>query len=97
VHGFVFERKSIICPDKRILYFTPTQVAIVKVLMMRHGRSVSKSDIADLVWGRQIGWNLINVNLHRIRKYIDGLSPAPFRIGTLHGIGFRLFLPKDVV
>lgn len=74
------------------MYFPPAQVGIIKVLMLRRERVVSKADIADLVWGRQISSNLIAVNVSHIRGYVNKMESPPFRISTLRNAGYRLTL-----
>ncbi|WP_409340879.1 response regulator transcription factor [Paenibacillus sp. MBLB4367] len=69
---------------------TPTELAMIKLLMEHEGKSVSRDDILDKVWGRHYVGDLkiVDVNIRRIRKKIENDSSCPAFIETVWGYGY---------
>jgi two-component system OmpR family response regulator len=70
---------------------TPRQMAVLEVLMRRHGDTVSKREILDAVWDMAFDGapNIVEVYVRHLRKRID----EPFglaSIETVRGAGYRL-------
>jgi len=72
------------------IVLTPTEFAIVKLLMESSNRSVSRDDILDQVWGRHFvgDFKIVDVNIRRIRQKIEDQPSAPKYIGTVWGYGY---------
>ena len=76
---------------------TPTEFALLRVLLRAQGKSLARSELIDAVWGEETdhetsGRAVDNVVLRLRRKL-----PTPEMIETVRGIGFRLVLHDDVV
>jgi DNA-binding response OmpR family regulator len=76
---------------------TPTEFALLRVLLRAQGKSLARSELIDAVWGDETdnetsGRAVDNVVLRLRRKL-----PSPEMIETVRGIGFRLVLNDDLV
>lgn len=74
----------------RELDVTPTEYAILKLLVEKSGASVSRDEILNVVWGRHYMGDLkiVDVNIRRIRKKIEDDSSSPVYIETVWGYGY---------
>lgn len=72
------------------LELTPREYALVELLMLRHGRVVSKSQIQDQLaeWEDGLSDAAIEVLVHRLRKKLDLVSGI--EVKTLRGFGYLL-------
>jgi DNA-binding response OmpR family regulator len=70
---------------------TPTQYAILEVLMRNPGEVVTRTRLAERVWDQasEVLDNLIDVHMSHLRKGVDRGPTAPL-IHTVRGIGYRL-------
>jgi DNA-binding response OmpR family regulator len=70
---------------------TPTQYAILEMLMRSPGEVVSRTRLAEHVWDQasDVLDNLIDVHISHLRKGVDRGTAAPL-IHTVRGIGYRL-------
>ena len=70
---------------------TPTQYAILEVLMRNPGEVVTRTRLAERVWDQasEVLDNLIDVHMSHLRKGVDR-GPTPPLIHTVRGIGYRL-------
>lgn len=69
---------------------TPTELAILELLMRRSPTVVHRRSIALHVWDEEaqaVGSNTIDVHLARLRAK---LAPSHVRIATVRGVGYRL-------
>ncbi|WKD60102.1 KDP operon transcriptional regulatory protein KdpE [Corynebacterium ciconiae DSM 44920] len=73
---------------------TPTQWAIVDVLLAHRGRLVSKLDLLHAVWGENYNkeMNYLRVYISQLRQKIEPNSAEPRYILTEPGAGYRLML-----
>ncbi|MFF2093317.1 response regulator transcription factor [Paenibacillus sp. NPDC058174] len=73
------------------IVLTPTEWTLVKLLMERQGRNVSRDDILTEVWGRYYVGDLkvVDVNIRRIRQKIEDNPSEPVFIETVWGLGYR--------
>ncbi|GGG78514.1 response regulator transcription factor [Paenibacillus radicis (ex Gao et al. 2016)] len=73
------------------IILTPTEWTLVKLLMERQGRNVSRDDILTEVWGRYYVGDLkvVDVNIRRIRQKIEDNPSEPVFIETVWGLGYR--------
>ncbi|AJY74335.1 response regulator transcription factor [Paenibacillus beijingensis] len=70
---------------------TPTEWALVKLLMERSGESVSRDVILSEVWGRFYVGDLkvVDVNIRRIRQKLESNPSDPRYLETVWGFGYR--------
>ncbi|NIK77986.1 DNA-binding response OmpR family regulator [Paenibacillus castaneae] len=73
------------------IILTPTEWALVRLLMERVGESVSRDHILTEVWGRYYVGDLkvVDVNIRRIRQKIEKNPSDPSFIETVWGYGYR--------
>lgn len=85
----ITERK--LWKDGREIILTPTEWALVRLLMERVGESVSRDRILTEVWGRYYVGDLkvVDVNIRRIRQKIEKNPSVPAFIETVWGYGYR--------
>ena len=83
--------------DKRKLYkngieieLTPTEFSIVKYLMVNAKKSLSRDQILSEVWGSNYlyDFNIVDVNIRRIRNKIEDDPSKPKYIQTVWGYGY---------
>ncbi|MFF2480121.1 response regulator transcription factor [Paenibacillus sp. NPDC058071] len=73
------------------IVLTPTEWTLVRLLMEREGKNVSRDDILTEVWGRYYVGDLkvVDVNIRRIRQKIESNPSEPAFIETVWGLGYR--------
>ena len=72
------------------LKLTPTGFRILQVLMTASPRVVSKSEIEDKVWGRNIpDSDALRTHVHTLRQQLDKPFAAPMLL-TVAGVGYQL-------
>ncbi|MGG4036249.1 response regulator transcription factor [Paenibacillus cisolokensis] len=73
------------------IVLTPTEWALVKLLMERGGESVGRDEILSKVWGRYFVGDLkiVDVNIRRIRQKLEDVPSEPVYIETIWGFGYR--------
>jgi DNA-binding response OmpR family regulator len=71
---------------------TPTEFAIMKLLMNSPGKAFSRNEIMNSVWGQNYFGDLKTVDVHirRIREKLEEAPSSPRWIETVWGIGYRL-------
>jgi two-component system OmpR family response regulator len=71
----------------RELDLTPKEAIVLKTLMSRAGRVVSKRQIMDQVpdWGDESSENAVEIVVHRVRKKLENANVA---INTVRGFGY---------
>ena len=82
--------------NDQAIALTPTEFALLRVLLRAQGKSMARSELIDAVWGEDTdnetsGRAVDNVVLRLRRKL-----PNPEMIETVRGIGFRLVLNDDL-
>lgn len=75
----------------REIVLTPTEWALVRLLMESEGKSVSRDHILTEVWGRYYVGDLkvVDVNIRRIRQKLEHNPSEPAFIETVWGFGYR--------
>lgn len=70
---------------------TPTELAVMEVLLKRSGKAVSRDELLDAVWGPDYFGDpkIVDVNIRRIRRKIEDDPSRPFYIETVWGHGYR--------
>lgn len=84
-------RKEIRLHD-RPLDLSPTEYELLKLLVLRHGSVLSKSEILDRVWGYDFGGedNIVEVYIRSLRDKIADREHQIIR--TIRGAGYRMDL-----
>ncbi|MBD2868931.1 response regulator transcription factor [Paenibacillus arenilitoris] len=77
--------------DESEVVLTPTEWALVRLLMEHVGESVSRDHILTEIWGRYYVGDLkvVDVNIRRIRQKIEKNPSDPMYIETVWGYGYR--------
>ena len=75
--------------QNRPLNLSSREIDVLELLMNRHGRVVSKDQIAEHLTGMEdeIGQNAVEVYVHRLRKKLE---PLGISVRTLRGLGYLL-------
>lgn len=75
--------------ENQPLMLSSREVAVLELLMNRHGRVVSKDQLAEHLTGieEEIGQNAVEVYVHRLRKKLEPLGVS---VRTLRGLGYLL-------
>jgi len=78
---------------ERELDLTPTEMAILELLLRRAGQVVTRRQIATQVWedeAQAVSSNTIEVHIGRLRSKLKG---STVRIETVRGLGYKLAAP----
>jgi two-component system OmpR family response regulator len=73
----------------QVIDLTPTEFAILAVLMRHAGRVVTRTRLAESVWQGETSFNVIDVHVGHLRKKLDGAGAVPAPIRTVRGAGYR--------
>lgn len=70
---------------------TPTEFAVLKLLMINQGRALSRNELLNTVWGRNYFGDLktLDVYIRRLREKIEDSPSQPKFIETVWGYGYR--------
>lgn len=79
---------SVVVDGKR-LELTKNEYLILKILMERHGKVVSREEMMERLWGDEmfVDDNTLTVNMARLRKKLEAVGAANF-IMTKRGMGY---------
>lgn len=71
------------------LPLSPHEVGVLEILLHRFGRVVSKEQLVEQLYSydRDVGYNAIEVYIHRLRKKIEG---SGLGVRTVYGRGYML-------
>lgn len=77
---------------KAEIELTPTEFAIMKVLMKNPDKAFSRDELLNAVWGKNYFGDMKTVDVHirRIREKIEDDPSNPQFIETVWGVGYRL-------
>ena len=75
--------------EGEVLDLSARELALLKILLQRVGRMVSKEHLVDHVceWGEEVSTNAIEVYVHRLRKKLER---SGVKIVTIRGLGYCL-------
>lgn len=75
----------------REISLTPREFSLLQHFMLNAGSVVSRTELLEKVWDMHFdpGSNVVDANVARLRKKIDGSPTAPV-INTVRGVGFKL-------
>src|SRR5262245_51376921 len=76
---------------KKTVPLTPTEFRLLGALVGRHGETVRRRELIATGWpdGAIVHDNTLDVYLARLRRKL-GKLPTKARIGTVHGVGYKL-------
>jgi DNA-binding response OmpR family regulator len=74
----------------QVIDLTPTEFAILTVLMRHAGRVVTRTRLAESVWQGDTSFNVIDVHIGNLRKKLDGAGAVSAPIRTVRGAGYRI-------
>ena len=79
----------VLCCDKPVL-IGPTEYKLLRFFMTHQDRVYSRTQLLDLVWGRNvyIEERTVDVHIRRLRKALSP-SKADYLIQTVRGVGYR--------
>ena len=83
-----------ICASEIALDLSPREFGVLEVLLLRHGRVVSKSQIQSHLcdWDDELTESAIELYVHRVRRKIED---AGVEIRTVRGFGYLLQVIND--
>ncbi|SHH43271.1 response regulator transcription factor [Tepidibacter thalassicus] len=78
--------------EDREIEITPTEFSIIRYLIKNEGKSISRDELLDAIWGKNyIGdLKIVDVNIRRIRSKIEENPSKPKYIQTVWGYGYCL-------
>ena len=70
---------------------TQVEYSILKLFMQNPGRALSREEILSSVWGREYEgeFNIVDVNIRRLRIKIEDDATNPTYINTVWGFGYK--------
>lgn len=71
---------------------TPKQCALLEMLMLNHGKTVSRRDIMQLIWETSYleDTRTLDVHVRWLRERIEPDPSSPIYLQTVRGVGYRL-------
>lgn len=78
--------------DGQVLALSQRELGLLTVLARRRGDIVSRSELCQLAWGRELSRNdrTVDVYVHKLRRRLEAALPDLRFIHTHHRIGYRL-------
>ena len=80
----------------QVISLTPTEMKLLRSLMINAGRVVSRDILLDSIWGYGVSTGdsqIIDVYIRRIRKKIEDDPANPYYVESVRGSGYR-FNPR---
>lgn len=73
---------------------TPKQCALLELLMMNHGKVVSRSNIMQSIWETSYleDTRTLDVHVRWLRERIEPDPSSPLYLQTVRGVGYRLLI-----
>ena len=86
----IFYERKFFKGDEEI-ELTPKEFEILELFMKNKGKSLSRDEILDRIWGKNYYGDLkvVDVNIRRIRMKIEKDSSNPSYLKTVWGYGYR--------
>jgi DNA-binding response OmpR family regulator len=78
--------------DGQIVYLTPTEFRLLRYLLGRPDRPVTREQILEAVWGYQadVGYDrTVDVHIRHLREKLEQDPTHPRRIVTVRGTGYK--------
>jgi two-component system KDP operon response regulator KdpE len=89
--------KRVTKPDGTEVRLTPTEWAIVEMLVKHRGKLVTQTHLLKEVWGPQYGeeTNYLRVFMAQLRRKLEPTPGSPRYLITEPGMGYRFQTPSD--
>jgi two-component system KDP operon response regulator KdpE len=89
--------KRVTKPDGAEVRLTPTEWAIVEMLVKHRGKLVTQTHLLKEVWGPQYGeeTNYLRVFMAQLRRKLEPTPGSPRYLITEPGMGYRFQAPAD--
>lgn len=72
----------------------PREFRLLRVLLERAGRVVTRENLLELVWGTsRMDSNTLAVHVRRLRQRLGDTAETPWSIESVRGVGYRFRLP----
>jgi len=73
---------------------TPKQCALLEMLMLNHGKTVSRRDIMQTIWETSYleDTRTLDVHVRWLRERIEPDPSSPVYLQTVRGVGYRLLI-----
>ena len=86
----------IMLKDDNEIELTQIEFSIISLMVKNKGKSLSREEILDAVWGENFfgSFKIVDVNIRRIRKKIEEDPSEPIYIKTIWGYGYRWSLDE---
>lgn len=92
--GLMMDVKTHVCfLNERELVLTPTEFAILRILLMRKGEVVSAESLFHEIWKDEYyskAGNSITVHIRHLREKMNDTADNPKYIRTVWGVGYRM-------
>jgi DNA-binding response OmpR family regulator len=92
------ERTQTVTARGKEVHLTPIEFRLLRYLMHRPDRPISKEELFSQVWGYELvgGTNLVEVAIRRLRSKIEEDASLPKLIVTVHTVGYKFVsTPSD--
>lgn len=79
--------------DQEIISLTPTEFAILELLLERQGQAVNLEELFHLVWKDEYytkNSSAITVHIRHLREKLQDVSDKPEYIKTVWGVGYKI-------
>ena len=85
------ERTQVVTVRGKTVHLTPIEFRLLRYLMQRPDRPISKEELFEQVWGYELagGTNLVEVAIRRLRNKIEENSSEPTLVMTVHAVGYK--------
>ena len=84
--------REVLNPDGEVVHLTRTEFDLLGYLVKNHGRAMTRDELLDQVWGRDIAIDGRTVDnfISSLKKKLRWTSEPGFRIRTVRGVGYRM-------
>jgi DNA-binding response OmpR family regulator len=92
VHGVVLDdHTQEVTVRGQAVHLTPIEYRLLRYLMVRADRPISKEELFEQVWGYTLagGTNLVEVAVRRLRNKVEENSSQPKLVVTVHSVGYK--------
>ena len=78
--------------SNNVVFLRNKEFSLLECFMRNMGRVMSRTDILEEVWDRNICWstNTVDVHVSRVRKALGITAESGFRVKTIYQHGYRL-------
>lgn len=99
INGVILnERTQTVIARDHEVHLTPIEFRLLRYLMHRPDRPISKDELFAQVWGYELvgGTNLVEVAIRRLRSKIEEDASSPKLIVTVHTVGYKFVSNPDI-